>query len=214
MLQYGSVYPTTLELLKELMSLKDLNDFFLVGGTALSLHLGHRISIDLDLFSLKDFNTKDILSILNHHFEVFDFIEKSNTLNIKIAYPKDKDAVKVDFIKYDYPLLNPIQLIDGVRILSVEDIIPMKLSAIGSRGSKKDFYDFHYLLKNYTINEMFGLFKAKYPKTNLLHFYKSLTYFEDADTEANPITIIHSDWVDVKNEIKEKVNLFLIQGGW
>ena len=87
MLQYRTVYPTTLELLRKLMLLPELQDFFLVGGTALALQLGHRISIDIDLFTQKDFNTKKLLLMLNKQFEITDLIEDTNTLNFNIIFP-------------------------------------------------------------------------------------------------------------------------------
>ena len=87
MLQYRTVYPTTLELLRKLMLLPELQDFFLVGGTALALQLGHRISIDIDLFTQKDFNTKKLFLMLNKQFEITDLIEDTNTLNFNIIFP-------------------------------------------------------------------------------------------------------------------------------
>lgn len=210
MLQYRTVNPRTLELLKKLMVLNELQDFFLVGGTALALQLGHRVSIDLDLFTQRDFDTKNLSFKLEKEFETSDIIEEKNTLNLNIIHPKkSNNIIKIDLIKYSYPLLNPILEIEGIRMLSVEDIIPMKLSAIAGRGSKKDFYDIFYLLKSYSFEEMVGLFKKKFPNTNEFHVLKSLSYFEDAEIEPNPKMTERTYWKTVKSKIADETNKYL-----
>lgn len=210
MLQYRTVYPRTLELLKKLMKLEELKDFFLVGETALALQLGHRISVDLDLFTQKDFDTKKMFDKLNRLFEIRDLTEETNTLNFNIVFPdKSENIIKIDLIKYSYPLIKPIIEVDTFRLLSIEDIIPMKLSAIAGRGSKKDFYDIHYLLADFNFEQMFDLFERKFPNTNKFHILKSLTYFEDADLEPNPQTIENENWSDIKNEITKQINAYI-----
>ncbi len=200
MLQHRTVHPTTLELLKKLMHLPESKDFFLVGGTALALQLGHRFSEDLDLFTLNEFDSNLLFEKLEKQFSITDKSEQKNTLNINIVSPKDKigNIVKVDFVRYFYPLLKPIKNIENIRLLEIEDIIPMKLSAIAGRGSKKDFYDLFFLLKSYSIEKMFELFRQKFPTTNEFQIIKSLTYFEDAELEPNPITFDKVSWNSVK----------------
>ena len=210
MLQYRAVYPTTLELLRKLMFLPELQDFFLVGGTALALQLGHRISIDIDLFTQKDFNTRKLFIKLNKQFNISDLNEDTNTLNFNIAFPeKSNNIVKIDLIKYSYPLIKPVLEIDKIRLLTVEDIIPMKLSAVAGRGSKKDFYDIYYLLKSYSLEKMFELFKKKFPNINEFHILKSLTYFEDAELEPKPQMIKKTDWNIVKAKITDETNRYI-----
>lgn len=210
MLQYRTVYPTTLELLKKMMLLEELKDFFLVGGTALALQLGHRISVDLDLFTQKDFDTQIMFDRLDRLFAIKDLTEETNTLNFNIIFPeKSGNIIKIDLIKYSYPLINPIIETDAIRLLSIEDIIPMKLSAVAGRGSKKDFYDIHYLLNKYNFEQMFALFERKFPNTNKFHVLKSLTYFEDAELEPNPQTVEKSDWDKIKKKITKKVNEYI-----
>ena len=211
MLQYRAVYPSTLELLKILMQCKSLQNFFLVGGTALSLQLGHRISVDLDLFYNKDFETADILQELRNNLEFIVIMQKdqnSMIVNARKRY-SDNEFIKIDFIKYPYPLINKVLEIDGLRLLSVEDIIAMKLSAIANRGSKKDFFDIYELLKKYSISDMFKLFSKKYPEIAHFHILKSLTYFDDAETEFDPISINNTSWKQVKMIIENKVNDYL-----
>jgi len=210
MLQYRALYPATLELLKKLMALPELQDFFLVGGTALALQMGHRISLDIDLFTQQDFDARKLILKLDNQFSISDLTEESNTLNFNITYPeKSNEIVKIDLIKYPYPLIKPILNVENIRLLSVEDIIPMKLSAIAGRGSKKDFYDIFYFLKTYSFDRMFKLFEKKFPNTNKFHVIKSLTYFDDAEIEPNPQTIEKIIWNEIKNTIVNEINKML-----
>ncbi len=210
MLQYRAVYPATLELLKLLMQYESLKETFLVGGTALALQLGHRISVDIDLFSETDFDTNTILTELRNDLELKVIMQKEKNSLIINARKKgsNKEFVKVDFVKYAYPLLEKLKYEDGIRLLSVKDIIPMKLSAIANRGAKKDFFDIFELMKLYSLPNMLELFSRKYPDISHFHILKSLTYFEDAENEFNPITLNDTDWNTVKEACKSEVHSF------
>lgn len=207
MLQYKSVYPETLELLKELMKFPELNDFFLVGGTAIALYLGHRFSIDLDLFAQTDFNAEKLKIDLDKTFKIISFEADVNTLNTIIEF-KEKD-IKVEFISYKYKLIKPVKIFDGIRLLELEDLISMKLSAIAGRGSKKDFYDIYFLLEKYSLNQMLEFFREKYGAENLFYIIKSLTFFDDAELEPNPVTHLNISWQEIKNKILKEVNKIL-----
>ncbi len=211
MLQYRTVYPTTLELLKELMQYDTLRKTFLVGGTALALQLGHRISVDIDLFSEIDFETNDILTELRKNLELQVIMQKEKNSLILNARLKNtnNEFVKIDFVKYTYPLLKELKHEDGIRLLSVEDIIPMKLSAIANGGAKKDFFDIYELMKTFSLSDMFTLFSKKYPDITHFHIIKSLTYFEDAEVEFDPIMLNETDWETVKQTIEDNVNRFI-----
>ncbi len=211
MLQYRAVYPETLELLKILQKYKSLNGCFLVGGTALALHLGHRISVDLDLFFRHDFETNEILQELREDMEFVIIMQKNRNSMIINARKRhsNNEYVKVDFVKYPYPLINEIIKTNGIHLLSVEDILSMKLSAIANRGAKKDFFDIHELLKMYSLEQMFGFFSIKFPETEQFQILKSLTYFDDAEEEFNPISLNNTNWEEVKSNITDKVNSYL-----
>ncbi len=211
MLQHRTVYPTTLELLKKLMQYDSLRKTFLVGGTALALQLGHRISVDIDLFSEIDFETNDILTELRKDMELQVIMQKEKNSLILNARLKNtnNEFVKIDFVKYAYPLLKELKHEAGIRLLSVEDIIPMKLSAIANRGAKKDFFDIYELMKTFSLSDMFILFSKKYPDIAHFHIVKSLTYFEDAEMEFDPIMLNETDWETVKQTIEDNVNKFV-----
>ncbi len=200
MLQLVTIEPNTLGLLKKLQSRSYLEKFFLVGGTALALQMGHRKSIDLDLFTLEDYNHEILLKQLQAEFEV----------DVKVSTPSlfitDIDTVKVDFVRHRYPLMFPMLIIDGVRMPDIKDIAPMKLDAVTKRGSKKDFYDIYYLLQRMSLREMLDLYNNKYKLSTMFHIIKSLTYFDDAEEDIQPFVFDKKiTWLKVKRFIQKSV---------
>ena len=135
MLQIKTVEPSTLALLKELMQIEELQEFSLVGGTALSLKYGHRISVDLDLFSENNFDNNFIKSVLKEKYKSNFLLEGDIEKFGIFCYIND---VKVDIIKHNYPLLANIETIEDIRMYSSNDICAMKINAILGRGKKKD----------------------------------------------------------------------------
>lgn len=204
MLFKNTVEKATLNLLKDLNEKERLKDFFLAGGTALSLQIGHRKSIDLDFFTLENFSSNEIADSLSD-FSNLEIINSSqNTLLTFI------DNVKADFIRHHYPLIKNIKSIDGFRIASIEDISAMKLNAINNRGAKKDFYDLYFLLNEFKLTELIKLFEIKYPAFNRLQLLKSLLYFQDAENQPDPVLLKDNlSWKEVKKEITIVVSQLL-----
>lgn len=202
MLYTETVEPGTLGLLKRLMADIILESFVLVGGTALSLQLGHRKSIDLDLFSLIDFNSSEILSHLEEKNNNPVVIQQfKQTLTVEI------EGIKLDFLHFRYPFTYNILNIDGIRMADIRDIACMKVDAIVGRGRKKDFYDLFYLLKRFSLEEIINWYQRMYNHSSLFHVYKSLTWFEDADMDAELNTIDQNySWEKVKSAILTEVN--------
>ena len=196
MLYTETVEPLTLAVLKELMQKSYLEQFVLVGGTALALQIGHRKSVDLDLFTTNDFQSENLMSSLVNDFELTTTFQMPQTIICTIK------EVKVDFIRFRYPLIRPIIEIEGIRMLSIEDIAPMKLDAITGRGDKKDFYDLYYLLKTYSLTKLLELYTEKFQHQTTFHVIRSLTYFVDAEEMPNPDLIDKNiTWQEVKNTI-------------
>jgi predicted nucleotidyltransferase component of viral defense system len=206
MLHLETVDGRSFAILKELMLLPELREFSLVGGTALSLLYGHRISEDLDLFSNTKFINELLISGINRiygndfnvrtstHFGVFGFI----------------GDLKVDIVRTPHPLIRPIVEIDGIRMFSTEDIIAMKVQAILGRGKKKDFWDIAELLKHFTVKDFVELHKQKYSTQNLLiSVPQAMVYFDDADESEDPISLKNQTWESVKKLISDKVREFL-----
>jgi len=187
-----------------------LYDFNLVGGTALALQIGHRISIDLDLFANIEFNPSEIKEKLESKYSLLNVIENKAGLILNIEYPENSNNyIKVDIIKYLYKLLKPPIQFDGIRLLTKEDIIPMKLAAIANRGSKKDFFDIYFLFQEYSLKEMITLFEKKFSNYNNFYVIKSIAYFDDAENDINPKLLKECSWDEVKNFIRLKVQEYI-----
>lgn len=197
MLFKETVDKSTLELLKDLMLDKFFDAFILVGGTALSLQIGHRKSIDLDFFSKESFNTEEITDYLrlNYSFEL-DYTSK-NTIKGEV------NGIQMDFIAHQYPMIEDIKMIDGIRMASLLEIASMKLNAITTMGTRlKDFIDIAFLSSYYSLNQMLQAYQAKY-KSNRIIALKSLIYFEEVNTE-EPIIYLNKksiSWTNIKSRI-------------
>ena len=196
MLQVCTVTPDTLELLKNLQSIPELMCTRLVGGTALAFHLGHRLSVDLDLFG--EFDSEIITKTLSS--KSFNYFRVLTDTKIIKHYFINK--VKVDIVKYDmYQWLEDAIEEDGIRLARLKDIAAMKIAAITNRGSKKDFIDIYFLLKYFSLDEIMKLYMEKYPDGSLFLAYKSLTYFADAEQQLMPKMLIPATWKNVKSKI-------------
>ncbi len=204
MLYVHTVQPGTLGLLKKIMSIPELAGFNLAGGTSLALQIGHRISIDLDLFGIRPFEKEEILELVSGLGAYHLIHQTKNILVFNIQ------GVKVDFVNYKYSLLQEVRLEEGIRLLSLPDICAMKLSAITGRGRKRDFVDLFFLMKRYSLQELLAFYNAKYPDGAEFLVARSLTYFEDADLDEDLLLFEEADWSTVKETItKEVKKLFL-----
>jgi len=193
-----------LNVLKSLMEIEPLNSFYLAGETALALFLGHRTSIDIDLFTGTSFNSQHLAELLERNLKARDISFEYSSLR---AYIRN---IKLDLLMHDYPLLEKPNLIDGIRIAGLSDLAAFKLNAVAGRGFRKDFWDLAYLLETFTFEEMIGFFRAKYASADLWHLIKSLTFFDDADTEMVEIQDLHSlTWQEVKTKITKAANPIL-----
>ena len=201
MLHTATVAPHTLELLKKLMQKPYLKDFKLVGGTALSLQIGHRISVDLDLFCNEPFETPRLKSQLEDDFPSLQIVlEQTNTILATI------DKIKIDFIRFKYEFKYPIVFENEIRLTNIRDIAPMKMDAISGRGRKRDFFDLYFLLQEFSLPELLKLYEEKYKHTTIFHVIKSLNYFDDAEEENEPIILNKKvTWTKVKKTIVKEI---------
>jgi len=199
MLQTQSVNPKLLEFLTKIMSNQEFDNFNLVGGTALALLFGHRVSIDIDLFGNQNLEYLSILEYLNSLGKT-NLLQKSKNIQIYSV-----DSIKIDFVNYTYPLLEKPLIFDSLRIVSLKDIAAMKLNAIAGRGTKKDFIDIYFLLKNFTLQEMLTFYNQKYHDGSDFLVLRSLNYFEDADLDITPKLFSLISWEEIKTEITLQV---------
>lgn len=199
MLQTQTVVPELMELLRKIMSEKLFSDFNLVGGTSLALQMGHRNSIDIDLFGNSEINSEFFIEKLSEFGEVKVAKSTKNILITKI------NEVKVDFVNYKYPLLSDCLFIEDIRMLSIKDIAAMKLNAIAGRGSKKDFIDLYFLLNQFSLEEILLFYEKKYFDGSIFMVQKSLTYFDDANSQLQPKMFKDFNWETCKQKIIEEV---------
>lgn len=203
MLHFNSIQPSTLELLNRTMVLPALQETRLVGGTSLALQVGHRQSIDIDLFGTV---TADEFELAEQINSLGEAILIQNTRNIKIW---TIDGIKVDVVKYPYPWLEDMMLVGTIRLAGIKDIVAMKLAAITGRGAKKDFIDIYFLLKKHTLEEMLRFYVQKYHDGSVFMVLKSLLYFEDAESEMDPVMLAPWNWSFVKSEISSAVDRYV-----
>ncbi len=206
MLHRETVKESVLELLIQLQKKKYLEGFHLVGGTALALKMGHRKSVDIDLFSNFDFDAGQILENLSVDFQFKLFFSANNTLKGSI------DDTQIDILAHRYPLISEPVKYDNISMLSVEDIVAMKLNAISVSGQRvKDFIDLYYLLNEYTIEDAMSFYKKKYSQHNEVNILKSIVWFEDVDLIGWPVLLKDPElqWASVKERITNAVKSYL-----
>ena len=197
MLHYKTVDDFTLELLKKLQSLRIFSQMRLVGGTSLALQIGHRKSIDIDLFGLLNV---DFDALTDELKTIGDVIVLGNSKNIHTYLI---DEIKVDIVHYEYPWLKDKIVSDEIHLAAIEDIAAMKLSAIIGRGSKKDFIDLYYILQQFDLAQLMSFYGQKFRDGSSFLVLKSLVYFEDADLEAMPWMFEDLSWEEVKITIQK-----------
>ncbi|HPM31540.1 MAG TPA: nucleotidyl transferase AbiEii/AbiGii toxin family protein [Chryseolinea sp.] len=195
MLHYQTIDSPTLELLKKLLSLDVLQHMRLAGGTSLALQYGHRKSIDIDLFGIL---TPDSIALTTSLASLGDVKNLQNLQNIKSYLI---NGIKVDIVNYPYPWISELMDVDNLRLANEKDIAAMKLAAITGRGSKKDFFDLYFLLKHYSVQEILNFYSKKYSDGSVFMVLKSLTYFDDAEEDADPLQLIPVAWHEVKRNI-------------
>ena len=179
--------------------------FYLAGGTALALQLGHRISIDLDFFTEDHFSTSDLVEKLKDVGQLKIDDQSEHTLNGSI------DGVKISFFRYQYKLVFPTIEYRGIKLADERDIAAMKIVAISDRGTKKDFVDLFVLLKKFNLETVLEFFNTKYKDCNynIIHISKSLTYFFDTDQNPDPEMLIEYNWEEIKKFITSTVDRYM-----
>jgi hypothetical protein len=213
MLYFNTVNTALKDNLMKLMSEAEFDKFRLVGGTALSLQLGHRVSIDIDLFSDTKYGSIDFSSLeqlLRKSFNYIDYFSLENpALGMSFTIGNDiENAVKLD-IYYTDPFIQPPLIENGIRLATIEEIIAMKIDVVQRGGRKKDFWDLHELLPKYPIHKMLALHEKRYEfghnKVLILH---NLTDFTIANDELDPICLRGKYWEFIKEDFEDAVKAY------
>lgn len=185
---------TAANTLGAIRGLELLSSFYLAGGTGLALLFGHRRSEDLDFFSRELFNEELLLQQIQRVKGFALVAKQAHTLHATI------DATKVTFLGYAYPVLFPLAYFADVAVADPQDIACMKISAIASRGTKRNFVDLYVAAQRFGLPHLLQLFDRKYAQAryNKLHVLKSLVFFDDAEKDPMPHMLAALDWPDVK----------------
>ena len=210
MLYYNTVIKLLHDSLIKLMAAKEFEEFRLVGGTALSLQIGHRESVDIDLFTDADYGTIDFEELtryLESSFLYIDHLTAPPALGKSYIIGTNQDkTVKLD-VFYTDNFLQPPLIEDGIRMATLEEIIAMKIDVVQRGGRKKDFWDLHALFDSYSIAEMLDLHKNRYPYTHERNtIIENFTNFSQADDDFDPICLHGKYWEFIKDDIEQLVN--------
>jgi predicted nucleotidyltransferase component of viral defense system len=209
-LYYKTVSPLLLSVLQKLMKAEEFNSFRLVGGTSLSLQLGHRESVDIDLFTDAAYDSIDfdlIDAFLRRNYEYVDTFKTTIVGMGKSYYVGEsaKKCIKLDLF-YTDTFIRPIFEIDNLRLASLEEIIAMKIDVVSRGGRKKDFWDIHELLETFTIEQMLQLHEERYPYSHdRQDILTRFTQFESADADFDPICLKGKYWEIIKLDIIETI---------
>ncbi len=202
MLHRKTVSEELFKSLRQIMKSDVFSDFRLVGGTALALQIGHRNSVDIDLFGNREINVDRFVSELEDlgNVEVL-----TSNKSIVICY---LDGVKIDIVNHKYAFLDDAITIQGIRMATKRDISAMKLHAIEQRGTRKDFIDLFFLLNDFSLQEMYDFYLKKYENHIPFMMLQSLTHFYDAEKFPIPKMYMDFDWSYCKEKIGEEHSKF------
>lgn len=211
MLHWNTVTPILKDSLLVFMQSPVFTDFCLVGGTALSLYKGHRLSVDIDLFTDAEYGSIDFDTIDRYLQKQFSYVDTSFGLlpGMGRSYLVGSDRennIKLDVFYSTDKFIYPVHKEDGIRLASVDDIVAMKIDVISRGGRKKDFWDIHELLNDYSLQEMLGLHKKRSEFTHdAAQIRKNLVDFAKADEEYEPICLRGKYWEFIKEDFEELI---------
>ena len=189
------------------MRMGSLDQFDLVGGTALALRHGHRISVDIDLFG-RELDQEIIVDSLQREFGRSFIYEPP--LGKSIGIFGFIDDVKLDIVRYPHSRISDLEVVDGIRMYSDDDIGAMKIQAILSRGKKKDFWDFAELLQHHPLSRLIANHEKKFPDQRYaINTPNALIYFVDAEASETPVCLKSRSWAEVKEIVLDAVEHYL-----
>ncbi len=198
MLCYHAIPDAVKALLHRPSLMEALDGFALGGGTSLALRFGHRWSVDLDFFTRNEFDPAVL-------FESMELAGATVLSQARNSLTLDVGGVKVDLLRHHYPLLESVDRLEGLNLLSVSDLAAMKINAIVNRGAKKDFFDLAHLLNHGSLQGMLDCFQSKYAQCDVFAAIRSLAWFEDAEFEPDPVSFTGSTWDLVKANISHAI---------
>lgn len=211
-LYYNTVTPLLHSILKTVMVADEFKEFRLVGGTALSLYRGHRESVDIDLFTDAVYGTIDFDAINIFLRNTYPYVDTSsdNLIGFGKSYfigESAENSVKLDVFYANDSFIDDVVLIDNIRLASIDEIIAMKVDVISRGGRKKDFWDIHELMNDYSVEDMFVLHAKRHPYAHKRDELKQkFKEFENADNDFEPICMRGKHWALIKLDTISFIN--------
>jgi hypothetical protein len=196
-----TLLPDTFRAIQLVSGISEIKEAYLAGGTALALQLGHRISVDLDFFTRHEFNEKALAAKPTSLPEFVQAGTAKWTVQGKIKH------TKFSIFYYEYPLLEPPLLFKNIQLTSLADIAAMKIHALESRGTRRDFVDVYFLAQKYTLEEMLTFYQKKCAvlEDRLYSILRALDYFEDAEQEKKMSKMIATvTWKEIKGYFRKE----------
>lgn len=197
-----TLFGNTKQALAVLSKSQLMSNAYLAGGTACALQIGHRISVDLDFFTPKEFDSKELIQALK---KIGKFKADRQSWGTVLGI---LEGIRFSIFVYKYPVLFPYKSIFKINILDLRDIAAMKIDAIGTRGVKRDFIDLYFICqRGIKLKEVLSFYEHKYGKlsSNIVHIQKSLVYFLDAEEQEMPKMIRPCEWDEVKKFFEREV---------
>ena len=214
-LHYETVTPLLRKVLDDIMANPIFEPLYLVGGTSLSLRLGHRISVDIDLFTNAPYDSLDFSvyeKFFKENYPYYYCTDKSDLVGFGRSYyvgDSEDENIKADLYYHD-EIIDPCDIIDNIRIASLDDVVTMKIDVVSRGGRKKDFWDLHELLHTYPISKMLDLHQQRYEYTHdREQIIVNFTDFASADKDIDPICLMGKEWELIKLDF---VEVFLERG--
>jgi predicted nucleotidyltransferase component of viral defense system len=210
-LYWNTVTPLLKSILLQLMRSELFKQFRLVGGTALSLQIGHRLSVDIDLFTDAAYDSINFNSIDSYLRKTFSYVTDPGSGPVAMGRSyfigtSEEEAIKLD-LYYTDPFIQPELIVDNIRMATTEEIIAMKIDVVQRGGRKKDFWDLHEVIERYSPQQMIDLHYQRYPYSHDEAIIRSnFVDFSNADEDFEPICMKGKHWELVKLEIIEYIN--------
>lgn len=203
MLHLRTISPSLLTFIRRICDQQEFNTFRLVGGTALSLLYGHRISVDADFFTQTSFDKREIEQMLVQGFPQIQKIHET-TYGFTWTY----QDIKVDFYDWKVPFLKPPLFEDGIRLAAPEDLAAFKLDAVVGRKTEKDFRDIARLLDVYNLEQLLQFYQKKYPYSNVKLVLDHLASVRRVNPEADLILLDPIPWQQIEEKINRSVSSY------
>ncbi|RKS93767.1 nucleotidyltransferase AbiEii toxin of type IV toxin-antitoxin system [Flavobacterium limicola] len=207
---WNTVSPLLKQVLIDLMQEQLFAPFRLVGGTSLSLQIGHRVSVDIDLFTAADYGSIDFKEIRSFLENKYPYCSSRNLDNVAFGTyfevgNSKKDFVKIDLYYTDEFIFDLVSK-DDIRMASENEIIAMKLDVVLRGGRKKDFWDLHYYLDKVSIDEMISFYEKRYPYTDCSAIKSQFVNFELADPDFDPMCLLNKSWELIKLDFHQNIS--------